>query len=151
MIFPLASRKRSKRHRMFLMTGFSPGPCRSQPSVCISTMIRLVCSGESSTIRSSSTRNLRFSEIEDLVLLTKPDSPRQVSLIKKFLRWFRNFDLFQQSRNIFSIKTDIEIVRVIVQGFALNRTAPAQAVTSPQRDRLIFVPPDEFHGFGYRP
>src|SRR5882724_3092052 len=68
-----------------LMTGLSPGPCRSQPSACISTMIRPVCSGESSIVRSSSTRNLRFGKIEVLVLLTKPDSPRQVSLIEIFL------------------------------------------------------------------
>src|SRR5262245_29488589 len=61
MIFPLVSRKRSKRDRMFLMTGLSPGPCRSQPSACISTMIRPVCSGESSTVRPSSTTNLRSS------------------------------------------------------------------------------------------
>src|SRR5262245_46260441 len=32
--------------------------------------------------------------VEVLVLLTKPDSPRQVSLIEIFLGGFRNFDLF---------------------------------------------------------
>ena len=38
--------------------------------------------------------NLRLSEIKVLVLLTKPGSPRQVSVIKIFLRCFRNVDLF---------------------------------------------------------
>src|SRR4030095_1615936 len=151
MIFPLASRKRSKRDRMFLMTGLSPGPCRSPPSACISTMIRPVCSGESSTVRSSSTTNLRFSRIEVLALLTKPDSPRQVSLIEIFLGGFRNFDLFEQSRNIFSFKPDIEIVRVILQGFPLNRTVPAQPVASSQRYCLFSIPSAEIHRFPERP
>ena len=38
------------------------------------------------------TTNLR--SVEVLVLLTKPDSPRQVSLIEIFLGGFRNFNLF---------------------------------------------------------
>src|SRR5262249_60987658 len=60
MIFPLAWRNRSRRERIFLMTGFTPVPCLSQPSAFISTIIRPVCSRGRSTFGSVSMKNLRI-------------------------------------------------------------------------------------------
>src|SRR6185312_3374572 len=115
MILPSAWRNRSSKVRILTITGLTPVPCRSQPSACMSTMMRAELRGESSVVGS----DIRTSKIIDCSLPGR-NRLRQVTLIEKSLRRIRDIDLFQERGDIFLFKPDVEIRRVIIQRLSLD-------------------------------
>src|SRR5262245_18545040 len=143
MIFPLAWRNRSSKALILRMTGLTPAPCRSQPSACMSTMMRPAPCGESSIARSAS-----IAPPEMLTCsLSRSGSPRQISVIEILLWRVGNIDLFQKRRDVFLLEPDIQIGRVIIQRFPLDGNIAAEPVPNAQRNRLLLVAVDEIVRF----
>src|SRR5690242_21756246 len=109
---------------MFLIIGLSVGPCRSQPSRCMSTMTRPVCSGERSNELTAFIKTLRahflFSFFANGLI--------QISVVEVLCRRLRAADDLQKRRDIRRREFDLEIVGIIIQRFSLDRKVSAHAL-----------------------